>query len=361
MENYEEKYIPVNKGHFELDTDERIQSFRDKMALGWANEEYAKYRMDWEELPKTGTIREYPPQVDLELASACNLKCPMCYTITDDFKNNVKTMFMDFDLFKKIVDEIAGKVYALRLSWRGESTLHKNFVECIKYAKSKGIKEVSFLTNGGKLDLEFFKKLVDAGADWISVSADGLGETYNQIRKPLKFEDTLNNLTEIAKYKKENNLKKPVVKIQTIWPAIREYPEEYYNTFAPITDMVAFNPIIDYLGKDEDIVYENNFSCPQLYERVFIGSNGLAYMCNSDEFGKHSIGNAKEQTIHEIWHGKILNDVRRLHSKKDGFKDLEMCRKCFYPRATEANEKAIVNGREILIENYINRKQKVGE
>lgn len=357
----EEKYIPVNKGHFELDTEERIQGFKDKMAIGWDKDEYKKYRSDWENLPQKKIVREYPPQVDIELASACNLKCPMCYTITDDFKQNVKKMYMDFDLFKKIVDEVAGKIYALRLSWRGESTLHPRFVEAVRYAKEKGVKEVSFLTNAGNLDLEFFKKLVDAGADWISISADGTGETYNSIRKPLKFEETLQKVKDMARYKKEKGLQKPVIKIQTIWPAIRDNAEEYYNTFSPITDLVAFNPIIDYLGKDEDIVYEENFSCPQLYERLFIASNGLAHMCNSDEFGKLPMGDAAKESIYDIWHGEKLNRVRQLHEKQDGFMELEMCRKCFFPRATEANEKAYVNGREILVENYINRKQKVGE
>lgn len=354
------EYIPVNKGHFELDTELRIAQFKEKMSMGWEGKGYLKYRDDWENLPVKKEIREYPPQVDIELSSACNLKCPMCYTITDEFKNNVKTMFMDFELYKKIIDEIAGKVYALRLSWRGESTLHKNFIEVIKYAKEKGIKEVSFLSNGGKLDLDFFKKIADAGADWITLSIDGVDETYNNIRSPLKFNETLQKVKDISEYKKKHNLTKPVIKVQTIWPAIRENPEEFYHLFAPITDMVAFNPIIDYLGEDQDIIYEENFSCPQLYQRVFIGSNGLAYMCNSDEFGKNSIGDTKTNTIHEIWHGEKLNDARKLHQQTDGFKQLEMCRKCFYPRATEVNEKAYIDEREILIENYINRKQIIG-
>ena len=59
----------------------------------------------------------------------------------------------------------------------------------------------------------------------------------------------------------KNNLEKPVIKIQGIWPAIRENPELYYNTFAPITDLVAFNPLIDYLRKDElsQVIYEEIF------------------------------------------------------------------------------------------------------
>ena len=42
---------------------------------------------------------------------------------------------MEFELFKKVIDEIAFKVPAIRLSLRGESTLNKYFTECIKYAK----------------------------------------------------------------------------------------------------------------------------------------------------------------------------------------------------------------------------------
>ncbi|CAM2812387.1 radical SAM/SPASM domain-containing protein [Campylobacter hyointestinalis] len=356
-----EKYIPINKGHFNLDTEDRVKEFSKKMAVGWEENEYLTYRKEWEDFPKQKIIREYPLQVDLELSSACTLRCPMCYTITDEFKKNVKKSFMDFDLFKKIVDEIAGKVYALRLSWRGESSLHPKFIEAIAYAKDKGIKEVSFLTSGIKLNLDFFKQIVEAKADWITVSIDGVNEIYNSVRKPLKFEETLQKIKDIYNYKRERCIIKPTIKIQTIWPAIRNNPEEYYNTFKDITDLISFNPIIDYLGKDEDIIYEENFSCPQLYERVFVASNGLVHMCNSDEFGKLPIGDAYKESIYDIWHGEKLNKIRKLHSKQDGFKNLEMCKKCFYPRKMQVNEEAYVNNRRILIENYINRKQKIGE
>jgi hypothetical protein len=50
---------------------------------------------------------------------------------------------MDWELYKNIVDEIGGKVPAIRLSLRGEATLPSKFVECIRYIKERGIKEVS--------------------------------------------------------------------------------------------------------------------------------------------------------------------------------------------------------------------------
>lgn len=67
--------VQLNKGHFNLDTDERSVEFSRKMAVGW-EAEYKKYREDWERLPQQKLVRDYPLLVDIELASSCNLKCP---------------------------------------------------------------------------------------------------------------------------------------------------------------------------------------------------------------------------------------------------------------------------------------------
>ena len=280
------KGIPINKGNYSMDTAERDLEFIKNLSAGW-EQEYNEYRKKWVDNAKNQILSDYPLLVDLELSSICNLKCPMCYTISKQFKENVNTKRMDFDLFKKIIDEIGGKVPALRLSLRGEATLNKNFVECIKYAKEKGIKEVSTLTHGFKLDIPFFEKIVKAGIDWITISIDGVEETYNEIRKPLKFNDLLNKIKNIKKYKDRNNLKKPVIKVQGIWPAVAKDPDKYYNTFAPIVDQVAFNPLIDYLWNDEEIEYlDEDFSCPQQYQRLVVGADGLVMKCSNDEENK---------------------------------------------------------------------------
>lgn len=352
--------VQLNKGHFSLDTDERIEAFSEKLAQGW-EAEYAEYRNLWASLPVTRTVREYPLLVDLELASVCNLKCPMCYTITDEFKKKVTKGFMDFYLFKKIIDEIAGKVFAVRLSLRGEATLHKQFIECVRYAKAAGIRELSTLTNGSKLRGEYLKQIIDAGIDWITISVDGTGETYENIRRPIKYLDIVHNISQIYTIKQREGRTKPVIKVQGIWPAVRNDPEVYYSTFAPITDLVAFNPLIDYLRKDEDIFYEEQFSCPQLYQRVVVGSDGNVMMCSNDEDGQVIIGNAYEQSIHDIWHGNSLNKIRRVHNTPDGFKSMDVCRHCYYPRKTILNETAIVDNRTINIENYVNRAQEIGK
>jgi radical SAM protein with 4Fe4S-binding SPASM domain len=357
----DKKNIPINKGNYSsFETKEREENFDKYKSEGW-KEEYTTYRKNWSKFPTEQIVSEYPLLVDVELASVCNLKCPMCYTITDEFKKKVNAKLMDFKLFTKIIDEIGGKVPALRLSLRGESTLHPKLTECIQYAKDKGIKEISFLTNGSKLESEYFKKIVDAGIDWITISVDGLDEEYEKIRKPLKFNKTLEKIRKMAEYKKENNLHKPVIKIQSLWPSIKKDPEKFYNTFEPITDLIAFNPLIDYLQQDSEIEYIENFSCPQLYQRVVVGADGSVMMCSNDEENDHIIGDANTQTIHEIWHGDNLNKVRKTHLEKDGFKNLDVCKRCYLPRATETNETSVVNGRNFDILNYSNRTQEVGK
>lgn len=354
------KNIPINKGNYDMETEERLSRFEEYRAEGW-EEEYHDYRRNWTKYAKEQFVAEWPVLVDIELSSVCNLHCPMCYTITDKFKEKVNATLMQENLFKKIVDEIAGNVVAVRLSLRGEATIHPKFIEFIKYAKEKGIKEVSFLTNGSRLEDDFIKELILAGADWVTVSVDGLDKMYESIRWPLKFEDTFRKIRRFSEIKREYGVHRPVVKIQGIWPSVRDDVELFYNTFEPYTDLIAFNPLIDYLDNDEEIVYEEDFSCPQLYQRIIVAADGQVLMCSNDEDNMQVIGDLNKETIHGIWHGEKLTKMRNLHKEKDGFKNIDVCKKCYLPRATEDSERAIVNGREIIIKNYIGRSQKIGE
>ena len=354
-----ERYVPINKGNYSMDTPEREARFEQYRGEGWEIE-YAEYRANWVDYAKKQFVSDYPLLVDIELASICNLTCPMCYTITDEFKQQVNTARMDWALYKRIIDEIGGKVPAIRLSLRGEATLHTKFVDCIRYAKEKGIKEVSTLTHGGKLTIPYFEKAVKAGIDWITISIDGIGETYENIRKPLRFNDLLDKIKAIKRYKDEHNLHRPVIKVQGIWPAIQENPQAYFDTFSPYVDLVAFNPLIDYLGHDTQIEYLENFTCPQQYQRLVIGADGLIMKCSNDEENREVIGDINEESVHAVWHGEKMGHVRDLHKQPRGFMQSLVCRKCYLPRKTD-DEIGSVGERTFSVKNYVHRIQVVGK
>lgn len=353
------RYVPINKGNYSMDTGEREARFEACRATGWETA-YAEYRRNWSYLATEQIVSDYPLLVDIELSSLCNLHCPMCYTITDEFKQQVNATRMDWGLYTKIIDEIGGKVPAIRLSLRGEATLHKKFVEAVSYAKEHGIKEVSMLTHGGKLTPSYFHKIAEAGIDWITISADGVGATYEKIRKPLKFADLLEKLRAIKEMKAANGWLRPVIKIQGIWPAIQENPQAYYDTFEPLSDLVAFNPLIDYLGNDTHIEYLENFSCPQQYQRLVVGADGRVMKCSNDEENREVIGDLKTETVHQIWHGEKMQQVRDLHKRPRGFMESDVCRRCYLPRKTE-DEQSEVGGRTFTVKNYVFRIQVVGK
>jgi MoaA/NifB/PqqE/SkfB family radical SAM enzyme len=325
--------FPINPAKHELDSPERLLLYDKYRGEGW-EKEYKKYRYKWNEDPKKFIVNDYPLNVDLELSSICNLTCPMCYLQSQKYKNNNVTPFMSKELFKKLVNEISiNNIPALKLNFRGEPTLHPNFIELVKYAKhEKKIKEISMTTNISKLTKDFFAEIIDC-LDWINISIDGLNETYEKIRKPLKFVDTLQKIKDIRNIKEKYNTHKPVIRIQTVWSAIENNYEEYYNTFAPYVEQIGYNPVFDFNKSMHNYIFIPNFSCSQIYQRLQILSDGRAVLCCFDTNANFILGDAKKQSIHKIWHGKQINSIRAAHEITNGFKKIPICREnCYFNR-----------------------------
>ena len=135
-----------------------------------------------------------------------------------------------------------------------------------------------------------------------------------------------------SKIKSNNKSSKPVIKIQSIWPAIKKDPEYFYNLFKPYADEVASNPLIDFLREDKNIQYIKGFSCPYLWQRMSIGADGNILMCQCDEMENNILGNASRDSLYNVWHGEKLNQARRIHIRRKGCLILEPCKHCAYPR-----------------------------
>tara|TARA_B100000029_G_scaffold403020_1_gene402693 strand:+ start:1048 stop:2106 length:1059 start_codon:yes stop_codon:yes gene_type:complete len=352
--------MKINKGQFRLSS--KTKNFKFEINRGNGHLlEYMINRIRWHLFPRINRVSKFPSHVDIELSSLCNLNCPMCYTTTDEFKSKVNQKSMDFELFKKIIDECKKyDLYSIRLSFRGEAFVNKNIFDMIKYAKDNGIKEVSTLTHGGYLDETKFEKLIDLDLDWLTISFDGIGKTYEKIRYPLKFDDAVNKIKNFSEIKKRRGVVKPVIKVQTVWPAISKNPKEFFDIFDPITDQIGSNPLIDYLHRDTEIQYEPNFTCPQLWQRLVIGADGIVQLCSNDEMETNPIGDVTKESIFEIWHGKNMNNARKIHEEHMGIDKLSPCKHCYLPRKTE-RETVSLDDRLIGIDNYIDRDQTVGK
>ena len=128
--------MKINANQFTIDSRRRELRFYIRKGHIFS---YLINRFRWHYYPRMHYVSSFPDHVDIEASSACNMKCPMCFHHKIP-KDQVGSM--DFDLYKKIVDECAAhKIFSIRLSWRGEPLLNPKLPEMVRYAKQKGINE----------------------------------------------------------------------------------------------------------------------------------------------------------------------------------------------------------------------------
>ena len=163
-------------------------------------QDYRRYRKEWHRRANSKDAGDVPLAVICELVSFCNLRCKMCYTRTPRFQKAIagRQRIMPWELVTRIIDECADiGVFSMLFSWRGEPTLYRSkdkggkwhdFADVLRYARDKGIPEITSLTNGRSLTDGLIKKIVKAQPNWLSFSVDGFGRTYDLIRESIVSE-----------------------------------------------------------------------------------------------------------------------------------------------------------------------------
>ncbi len=286
-------------------------------------------RIRWHVYPRFYVVSKFPTHIDIEVSSACNLRCPMCKS-TEMRKTGIKFgKNMEWDLYRKIIDECSkSSLYSIKLSWRGEPLIHPKIVDMVRYAKDKKIKDVAFLTNGSMLDRYMNLELVNAGLDWVGVSFDGFKEDYERIRFPAKFEHTMDNVKDLRKCREYFNLKKPQIRIQSIQSVIEGREKEFLRLWEGIADKVYFIRDEKRTIDEKDYAYhDTSLVCPNPWQRLVVASDGTIPQCITDYTCGGVLGNANTQTISEIWHSTYFNILRRQMKEGDRLKR-KPCRIC---------------------------------
>ncbi len=284
---------------------------------------YILNRVEWHYFPRLSLLKQYPIHIDIELTSHCQLKCPMCFRFHRPIKHQGN---MSFETFKKIIDEISGKVYSIKFTGRGEPLLNKNFGKFIEYLKSKNFGEVAMITNGQLLNDEIMNLMVDVGMDRIAFSIDGLKEKYEQIRAPIKYEEIFEIVRKLYKLREKNGNKKPLIRIQGVESSIK-MEKEFRRLWEPISDELLFLVYKDY-SEDAKEKKQGNYPCPLLYQRMMIHWNGTVPMCINDEYEESILGNVLESSVKEIWKGDKFEKARNIHKKGLRDKAYKNCSHC---------------------------------
>ncbi len=275
-----------------------------------------------------------PIRMWVEPTNVCNLKCKMCSPQSSGVK--LKRGFMEFSLFKRIIDEAKDVVYDINLHHTGESLLHPEIIEMIRYAKKAGM-YTRLHTNATLLNEKKARGILDVELDFLSFSFDGYDkEVYESIRRGANFEKTLGNILTFLHLKKEQGKQRPFTFFEVI-------------NFSGKTDdtarQQAFKQQFEGLPLDKFVVKaphnwggtydtgENPFhpekycACTFPWYALVVFWNGNVSPCPQDSFNNLCLGNVNESNIREIWHGKPLVTLReKMKSKK--YQDLNPCATC---------------------------------
>ncbi len=278
-----------------------------------ASEEYVAYRMAWMENPKRFVLNDLPLDLDIEASSLCNLKCTFCDRQPLVEKNQLGNM--SFDMFQHILDQFVpeeGKrLCSMKLSYRGEPLMNKAVPDMVRYAKSKGVLDIYFNTNGMLLSEEISRALIEAHLDRISFSIDGTNaEEYEKVRVGAKFDIVISNIRKLRKLREEYGVTYPKIRIQTV-----KLPEldldRYLSVWKEYADEVA---ALEYTDESVRIRgLEANWACPQLWQRMTIEWDGSVFGCNNDDLRGIYLGNVATRSIRDCWHDEKLMQIRKLH------------------------------------------------
>jgi len=171
-----------------------------------------------------------PFSVSIEPTTNCNLKCKEC--VSGQLQFTRPEGKIDLEFYKKIIDQTYKFLLNLFIYFQGEPFLHHNFFEMVKYANSKNI-FTSTSTNGHFLSAENSQKIIDSKLDKLIISLDGTTqEVYQNYRVGGNLQKVITGIKTLTDFKQKQNSKTPYIVLQFIVMGSNEHQIENIKKLA---------------------------------------------------------------------------------------------------------------------------------
>ncbi|NTV89622.1 MAG: radical SAM protein [Clostridiales bacterium] len=290
-----------------------------------------KPRIDLKNRTKLETVipLRVPFIINVDPSDTCNFQCKFCPTGNRALMKNTPGRnhgIMDFDLFKKIVNDICEfetPIKVLRLYKDGEPLLNPRLAEMIKYAKDmKCSARIDTTTNASLLTPEKNLDLISAGLDRINISIEGINSSQYQSFSKYKvdFEKLVNSIRHFYENIKQCEM---IVKINGDTLS-EDDKKSFFEIFGNIADGVYIEHVMSCWPEFEldGVQINREFGiygqkirevqvCPYIFYSFSVNSDGTASACFLDWSRKLIIGDAKSERIKDIWNGEKLYEYRK--------------------------------------------------
>ena len=310
---------------------------------------------------------DFPLQIDFELTSQCNFRCSFC---THGYMKVPKKR-MSFEDFKRVIDE--GAEYGLcsiKLNMINEPLLTPDIEKYIEYAKSKGVLNIYFATNGSLLTPKVQEKLIDAKLSKCMISLDATtSETFEKMRHSKQFDRIIENIHSLIKMRESKGVTYPLIRVNFVKTKLNIHEaDKFIEYWSEIADMVGFqdqvgvpgvdkedqpdanisltvlgNPEeespcstnVSTLGRDEGSIFNlpdedkgrKGFRCSFPFKMIVVDSSGNLLPCCTFSGKEMPIGNIDSMTVKEAWDSAKVRKLKELH-KCGSYADDPVCKHC---------------------------------
>ncbi len=287
-----------------------------------------------------------PEHLEIEtINGVCTARCIMCSIESWERKPNTMSCITFEKILKKFV-QFKDYIKFLSLFGCGEPLLDKELPEKIAIAKKLGFKGTGFATNCTELTEEKAIKLMKVNLDTIICSIDGFKkETHEAIRVGTNFEEVKSNVENFIRLRDEYGYNTRVLLRIILQESNKmEYPayENYWSEKINPTlgdgilkfhvhncgDRIDNFDSID-INKDSQIIAS---FCKEVFERMFIYSNGEVPLCCSDDNGDFKQGNILDEDPLKIFNNENFNHYRTM-MLEGRIKELKYCANCSIARS----------------------------
>jgi radical SAM protein with 4Fe4S-binding SPASM domain len=199
----------------------------------------------------------------------------------------------------------------------------------LEYMSGKFL-EVKIVTNATKLTEELSHHILTTGVNLLVFSVDAhTKEVYESIRVRGNFDEVYGNIKQFhdirEKYYPDSNLN---TRVSAVMFREDQDPEEFVKFWPGIIDEVgAKQAAFRWNTYTNPLQPDLNTPCWLLWERLYIWWDGTTNPCDADYKSLLTPGNVRENSIHEIWHGKKLTQLREAHinSRRNEYEPCDRC------------------------------------
>lgn len=263
----------------------------------------------------------FPQVVSVEPTNHCNLRCIMC-----NRNQRREKGYIDFELYKKIIDECAVFNPRIWLNLAGEPLLHPDIIDLIAYAKQQGLSEICMNTNAAFLHGAMSDRIIESGLDILAVSIDSLRkEVFESIRIGADFQQVFENVMLFLEKRTKCRATKPrfdvaFVKMAENIDEIEVFKAYWLGLLHP-GDSVSFAEWNTKVNPKKE-AWQGSFPsrqlpCLQLWRNSAVAWNGDVFICYGDFEGTSKVGSVKTSPLSEIWLGNTLMELRKKHLQED--------------------------------------------